>query len=97
MSNHNQAIAMAQRVIRQRADGLGKVEVGYQQFDAHPDARGLLLAAKILDALIIPDEPKPAAATPVAAPVRNCASDGHRFDYGTCTECGHIASHQDDQ
>lgn len=96
MSDHNQAIAMAQRVIRQRADGLGKVEVGYNQLDAHPDARGLLLAAKILDALIIPDEPRPAAG-PVTAPAWSCANDGHRFDYGTCTECGHVSNHQDDQ
>lgn len=56
MSDHNQAIRMAQNLLRKQADAFKDVEVGYHQHEPNPLARGYRAAADAIDALIIPEE-----------------------------------------
>ena len=52
----NSAIRQAQRLIRQQAKALPLVEAGYQNYQTDPKALGMEAAAKLIEALIEPEE-----------------------------------------
>jgi hypothetical protein len=52
----NQALRLAQRIIRAEARRLPTVEVAYGQQGEHPDVRGLRRAADLIEPLIDPGE-----------------------------------------
>lgn len=55
MSEHNKAIRLAQRVIRQQAATFRPVELGYQNMVPDPRVAGYEAAAALLEALIEPE------------------------------------------
>lgn len=56
MSAHNDAVRMAQNLLRQRSKTFPDCEVAYHVYAPHPTARAYAQAAEELEVLIMPED-----------------------------------------